>query len=111
MNGGYIVLPQEMSNYIFKRILHGPATPEKKAGYYSTLKEILDSKKPIVSVYTSDSSYTIGYMVGTITGNDIYLGIVLPLFQRGKLINILAGVSVSNNDDVIVTAKNVMEGN
>ena len=111
MNGGYIFLPQEMSNYIFNRILYGPATSEKKAGYYITLKEILDSKKPIVSVYTSDNNYTIGYMVGTKTGNNIYLGIVLPVFDRDKLVNMLAGVFVSNNDDVIVTKKNVMEGN
>ena len=111
MNGGCIFLPQEMSNYIFNRILHGPASSEKKAGYYSTLKEILDSKKPIVSAYTSDNSYTIGYMVGTKTGNNIYLGIVLPVFDRGKLINVLAGVFVSNQDDVIVATKNVMEAN
>ena len=105
MNGGYVYLPQYMSNYIFQRILSGAASPEKKVGYYSTLKEIIESKKPIVSLYSDGGNSTIGYIAGTYSNGTLFLGVTSQLLSGSDFTTVSAGVIVTNDDNVIVSRK------
>lgn len=105
MNGGYVSLPHDMSNYIFKRILSGNSSPDKKVGYYNTLKEIIETKKPIVSMYLDGGMYVIGYIVGTYYNRKVCLGITSQLFSGSDFTTISAGVIVTDDDNVIVLKK------
>lgn len=105
MNGGYVYLPQYMSNYIFQRILSGVSSPEKKVGYYSTLKEIIETRKPIVSLYSDGENSTIGYIAGTYSNGTLFLGVTSQLLSGSDFTTISAGVIVTDNDDVTVLKK------
>lgn len=108
MNGGYVFLPHYMSNYIFEHILSGETSTEKKVGYYNTLKEIIESKKPIVSMYSNGGTYTIGYIVGTYNNSGtLFLGVTSQLFSVSDFITVSAGVIVSPDDNVTVLRKNI----
>ena len=107
MIGGYIYLPEDISLYIFTRAISNNNAPEKKDGYFNILKNILNSKKPIVFSYKRGNDFTIGYAVGTYSDGNVKLGITSQLFSSNDFATISLGVIVTPDDNVTVLRKNI----